>query len=121
MGGWRQIFKLLASEDVKSGKMDLCVAVLSRLRSRHVHNLARPAFDDNETILSQCRALLRISRGRTGIGAVEGVLMLYKRPVSHILAERCAKSDRTVRGKLEVSYLRVVRHDARAACKVVKK
>lgn len=50
MSGWAQIFKLLASEDVNSHKMDFCVAVLPSFRGTHFHNLAGPALDDDMPI-----------------------------------------------------------------------
>lgn len=79
MGGWRQIFKLLAGEDVKSGKMDLCMTMFSRLGGRHVDNLARTSFDDHMPVLPQSRALHGISRRCTSIGALKSVLMLHGR------------------------------------------
>jgi len=79
VGRWRQILKLLASEDVKGNKMNLCVTMLSRLGSRHVNNLARTSFDDNMPVLPQGRTLHGKGRRRTSIGAFEGVLMLNKR------------------------------------------
>lgn len=79
MGGGRQIFELLASEDVDGDQVDLGVTVLSSLGGRHIDDLARAALDHNVTVLTQSRALHRESRGRTGVGAVEGVLMLRRR------------------------------------------
>lgn len=76
MGGGAEIFKLLASEDVKGNQMDLGVTVLASLGSRHVDDLAGTALDDYETVLAQGRALLGVSGRRTGVGRVEGVLML---------------------------------------------
>jgi hypothetical protein len=76
MGRRRQFFEFLAGENVESGKMDLCVTVLSRLGCRHVDNLAWTTFDHNVSVLPQGRALHGISRGRIGIGAFESVLML---------------------------------------------
>jgi hypothetical protein len=57
VGGWAQLFKLLASEDIDGDQMDLSVTVLSSLRGRHIHDLARTALDNDETVLSQGRAL----------------------------------------------------------------
>jgi len=56
--------------------MDLGVAVLSRLGSGHLDNLAGAVLDANEAVLPQSRALHGVGEGGTGIGAVEGVLML---------------------------------------------
>lgn len=77
VGGWAEIFQFLLSEDVNSDKMDLGVSVLSGLGRAHFDNLARTAFDDNETVLPQCRALHRVSGRGASIGALEGVLMLW--------------------------------------------
>jgi hypothetical protein len=76
VGGWAKFFELFASENINGDKMDLGVAVLAGLRGRHVDDLARAVLDDNEAVLSQSRALHRISSGRASIGGIEGVLML---------------------------------------------
>jgi len=76
VGGWAEFFKFLLGEDIGGNKMDLGVTVLSGLGGRHVDDLARAALDADETALSQSRTLHRIGRGRTGIGRLEGVLML---------------------------------------------
>jgi hypothetical protein len=88
VGRWRQILKLLAGEDIKGNKMNLCVTMLSRLGGGHVDNLARTSFDDNMPVLPQGRTLHWKSRRRTSIGAFESVLMLYERAViSKILVD----------------------------------
>lgn len=79
VGGGGQIFELLASEDVDGDQVDLGVTVLSSLGSRHVDDLAGTTLDHNVTVLTQSRALHREGSGGTGIGAVEGVLMLLSR------------------------------------------
>ena len=56
--------------------MDLGVAVLAGLGGGHVDNLAGAVLDDDETVLSQGRALLGKGGRGTGVDAVEGVLML---------------------------------------------
>ncbi|GIM09909.1 hypothetical protein Vretimale_13708, partial [Volvox reticuliferus] len=43
MRRWRHLLILLASEDINSNEVALCVAVLARLGGRDVHHLARPA------------------------------------------------------------------------------
>ena len=78
MGGWREIFELLASEDIESSDVDLGVTVLAGLRGGHIDNLAGAALDDDETVLSQGRTLHRIGGRGTGIGALEGVFMLLR-------------------------------------------
>ena len=79
VGRGAEIFELLAGEDVDSDKVDLGVAVLASLGGGHVDDLAGAALDDYETVLSQGRALHGEGRRRTGVGRVEGVLMLYGR------------------------------------------
>ena len=53
MGGWGQIFQLLASEDVESNQVDLCVTVFASLGGGHVDDLARTALDDDDAVVSQ--------------------------------------------------------------------
>jgi len=57
VGGWADIFKFLASEDVEGDHVDLGVAVLTSLGGRHLNNLAWPVLDHNESSLTQSRAL----------------------------------------------------------------
>jgi len=71
-----EILVLLAGENVGSDKMDLGVTVLSSLGGGHVDDLARAVLDDDETVLTQSRALHRVGERRAGIGGVEGHLML---------------------------------------------
>ena len=82
VGGRAKILKLLASEDVNCNKMDLGVAVLAGLGCAHFDNLARAALDDDEAVFAERRALHRVCSGSTGIGALEGVLMLIRKLVS---------------------------------------
>ena len=76
MGGWGQIFHLLAGEDIDSDHMDLSVTVLARLGGRHFYNLARAALDDNVTVLPQGGTLHRKGGRGASVGAVESVFML---------------------------------------------
>lgn len=76
MGGWRQVFHLLAGEDVDGDHVDLGVTVLAGFRGGHFDDLAWAALDDNVTVLPQGRALHGEGGRGTGIGALEGVLML---------------------------------------------
>lgn len=80
MGGGRQILQLLASEDVEADQVNLSVTVLARLRSRHLHDLARAALEDDVTVLPQRRALHRKGGRGARIGALECVLMLQISP-----------------------------------------
>ena len=77
MGGWGEIFELLAGEDVEGDQVDLGVAVLASLGGGHVDDFAWAALDDDEAVLSQGGALHRVGDRRASIaGRVEGVLML---------------------------------------------
>lgn len=82
VGGGRQIFKLLASEDVNGNKMDLGVTVLARLGGGHVDDLARTTLDHDVTVLTQSRALHGVGGRGTGIGGVELELVLWESIVS---------------------------------------
>ena len=57
VGGWGQVFELLAGEDVDGDHMDLCVTVLASLGGAHLNNLAGALVDDDEPVLSEGRAL----------------------------------------------------------------
>jgi hypothetical protein len=76
VGGWAKLLKLLASEDINGNKMDLSVTVLASLGGGHVDDLARAVLDADEAVLSQGRTLHWVGGRGTGIGRVEGVLML---------------------------------------------
>jgi len=76
VGGWAQLFELLAGEDIDGDKMDLGVTVLTGLGGGHVDDLARTVLDADESVLSQGRALHWVGSRSSGIGRVEGVLML---------------------------------------------
>jgi hypothetical protein len=76
VGRGREIFQLLAGEDVDGDQVDLSVTMLASLRSGHLDNLAGAALDDNVTVLPQSRALHGESGGGASIGGLEGVLML---------------------------------------------
>lgn len=76
MGGRAEFFQLLGGEDVNGDQMDLGVTVLAGLGGGHLDDLARAVLDDDEAVLPQSRALHGVGLGGTGIGALEGVLML---------------------------------------------
>lgn len=76
MGGGAEFFKLLGSEDVNGDQMDLGVTVLSGLGGGHLDNLAGTVLDNDKAVLPQGRTLHGEGLGGTGIGALEGVLML---------------------------------------------
>jgi len=76
VSGWAKFFKLLAGEDVDGDKMDLGVTVLASLGGGHFDNLAWAVLDHDETVLAQSRALHRVRGRGTGIGALEGVLLM---------------------------------------------
>jgi hypothetical protein len=58
--------------------MDLSVTVLASFGGRHVDDLAGAVLDHNETVLPQSRALHGEGSRGTGIGGLEGVLMLSR-------------------------------------------
>jgi hypothetical protein len=76
VGGGRQILELLAGEDVNGDQVDLGVTVLAGLGGRHVDDLAGTALDDDVAVLSQGRTLHGVGGGGTGIGGLEGVLLV---------------------------------------------
>ena len=95
MGRRRQVFQLLLGEDVKSSQMDLCVAVFASLGCRHVDDLAGTAFDDDEAVLPQGRALHRERHRGAGVASgFEGVLMLLKTQSVSTTHRTCAGSRR---------------------------
>lgn len=79
MGGGRQILELLAGEDIDGDQVDLGVTVLASLGGRHVDDLAGAALDHDVTVLAQSRALHGVGGRRTGVGGLEGHLMLFAR------------------------------------------
>lgn len=76
VGRRAKLLKLLAGEDVDGDQVDLGVTVLASLGGRHVDNLARAAFDQDEAVLAESRALHGERQRSSGIDGVEGVLML---------------------------------------------
>jgi hypothetical protein len=57
VGGGRQIFQLLAGEDIDGDQVDLSVTVLASLGGGHFDDLAGTALDDDVAVLPQSRAL----------------------------------------------------------------
>lgn len=76
MGGRRQIFQLLAGEDIDGDQVDLGVTVLASLGGAHLDNLAWAVLDDDVTVLAQGRALHGERSRGAGVGGLEGELML---------------------------------------------
>ena len=87
MGRGAKLFELLGGEDVDGDQVNLGVTVLASLGGGHLDDLARAVLDDDEAVLPQSRALHGVGLRSTGIGALEGVLMLYIE-VSFALGER---------------------------------
>lgn len=71
-----EIFELFAGENVESSKMDLGMSMLACLGGTHFHDFARAAFDHNEAVLPQGRALHRVGGRSAGISTLESMLML---------------------------------------------
>lgn len=78
VSGGREIFVLLAGEDVEGDQMDLGMTVLASLGSRHVDNLAGAVLDNNEAVLAQSRALHGVGQRRASIGGIEGNIVLHE-------------------------------------------
>lgn len=76
VGRWAEIFVLLAGEDVDGDQVDLGVTVLAGLGGGHVNDLAWATLNHDVAVLPQGRALHGEGERSTGIGAVEGDLML---------------------------------------------
>jgi hypothetical protein len=76
VGGGRQVFQLLASEDVYGDQVDFGVTVLASLGGGHIDDLAGTALDDDEAVLSQGRALHGVGERSASVGGLEGVFML---------------------------------------------
>lgn len=76
VGGGREIFELLASEDIGGDKVNLGVTVLASLGGRHVNDLAGTALDHNVAVLTQSRALHGVGERSTGISGVELEILL---------------------------------------------
>lgn len=87
VGGGAKLFELLGGEDVDGDQVNLGVTVLAGLGGGHLDDLARAVLDDDEAVLPQSRALHGVGGGGTGIGALEGVLMLHIQ-VSVVSGER---------------------------------
>ena len=81
MGRGTEIFELPTSEDIDGDEMDLFDTVFASLGGGHVDNLAGAAFDHNEAVLSQGRALHGKGGRAAGISGFEGFLTLLH-PVS---------------------------------------
>lgn len=75
VGGWGQIFVLLASEDVDTNQVHLGVTVLTGLGGGHVDNLTWSTLDNNVSVLSQCGTLLWEGQSSTGVGGFKDVLL----------------------------------------------
>lgn len=66
MSRGRDILQLLLGEDIRRDQVDLGVSVLSGLGGGHVNDLAGSALDDDESTLSEGRALHGVGGGSTG-------------------------------------------------------
>lgn len=78
VGRGNNIFKLLGSEDINTNKVTFSMPVLSSFGSGDLHNLARPAFDDNVTVLADGTGLLRVRLGGSGVGLRLEVVLLVR-------------------------------------------
>ena len=62
------------------------MTVLASLGGGHLDDLAGTVLDDDEAVLPQSRALHGEGGGGTGIGALEGVLMLQAKRLAEVRA-----------------------------------
>jgi len=76
VGGRAQILVLLLGEDIKGDEVDLGVSVLAGLGGGHIHNLAGPALDHDESSLAQSRALHGEGIGSDALGGLELLLVV---------------------------------------------
>jgi len=84
VGRRAQLFELFAGEDVDSSQVDFGVAVFTSLGGAHIDDFARAAFDDDVTVLTQGRALHRVSSRRSSRGLLEGVVIVLLIVVGHL-------------------------------------
>jgi hypothetical protein len=93
VGGRAKILVLLAGEDVESDEMDLGVTVLAGLGGGHVDNLARAVLDHDKPVLSQSRALHGVGERGTGVGRLEGNIMVLWSRKTRQLAKFSTQDD----------------------------
>ena len=74
------------------------MTVFASLGGAHLHDLAGAAFDNDEPVLAQRRALHRVGGRSAGIGALKRVLMLFVMRVSHLYKESYAELCAVVAG-----------------------
>lgn len=74
VGRGRDVFVLLAGEDVDTNEIDLGRAVLAGLGGAHVDDLAGTAADQDEAILAESGALEGEGHGGTGSGLLESLV-----------------------------------------------
>jgi hypothetical protein len=91
VGGRAQLLELLGGEDVDGDQVDLGVTVLAGLGGGHFDDLAGAVLDADESVLPQ-RGALHGVRGRgAGIGALEGVLMLWRMRLAGVRDGDCGR------------------------------
>jgi len=76
VGGWAEIFELLASENIDSDQVNFGVTVFAGFGGAHLNDLARTALDDDKAVLTEGRALHRIGSGGARIRALESVTLM---------------------------------------------
>lgn len=74
-GGEEKTDLLLVCKDIDADQVHFGMTVFSGLRSGHLHNLAGPAFQHNETVFAKSRALHRIRLGSTGVSGLEMMIV----------------------------------------------
>ena len=78
VGGRRDVFVLLSSENVNTDQVDLGRAVLSGLAGAHVDNLTGTTRDDDESVLTEGRALHWDGLGGSRGGLLESFIFFVR-------------------------------------------
>ena len=84
MGGRREVFELLAVENVECNQMNFSMTVFAGLGGRHVNDLAGTALDHDMSVLAQSRTLHGKGGRGASIGGLEGDFMLLEQGRAHI-------------------------------------
>lgn len=77
MGGGTDVLVLSGVEDVESDHVDLGVTVLSGLGGGHLHDLAGPVLDHDESVLAEGRALHGEGGGGAGLSGAEIIFIRH--------------------------------------------
>jgi hypothetical protein len=90
VGGGANVFIFAVGEDVNANDVGLGVTVLSSLGCADICNFARAAIDDNVTTFANKTRLHGKRGGGTGIGGVDGEVLLLIRHGAKAVTETLA-------------------------------